>query len=155
MKLRFTGILLIILVLFISGCTKDALTSPSFAYAGEWNGTWIDYNFVDPNSGHPVRCYTLVLNVAKDGTTTGEGSIEIEFIEGLFVDRLKMWMTVLPDGSAYGIGMWDVHLGYEQLAAEEGQVLGQFNSDTGEAGGSLIIESDGITWQFPWQVSKK
>ncbi len=154
MKQRLAGLILLIPMLLITGCAGEAPTSPSFAYAGKWTGIWIDYSFVNPNTGYPVYCYTLTLNVEKNGTTTGEGVVEVEFIEGLFMDRLKMWITVLPDGSAYGTGTWDARLGNELLGEGEGKVFGQFDNRTGKAAGSLIIVENGLTWHYPWQVSR-
>jgi len=144
----------LLLILGGIGCVKEATTSPAFEYAGEWRGTWIDYNFFNPSTGHPVRSYNLVLTVKKDGAATGEGDIRITFVEGLFVDRLKMWMDVLPDGSAYGIGTWDVRLGSIPLASEEGKVVGQFDAETGKGGGSFMLDGGTYVWHFPWQVNK-
>ena len=149
LRLKFSIFLLFSLT---AGCT-DAPTSPSFRYAGTWNGIWKDYYSASP--GGVPNGSSLTLNVAKNGSASATGLMEEHYSNGTLTDRIDMTLTVFPDGLVSGHGEWRFSFPGMFGLSGEGEVIGQLDAQSGTGSGDLLIELDDILFHFPWRVEKQ
>ena len=134
------------------GCVRKAPTSPTFEYAGEWQGKWIDYGVYNVNTGNPASG-PLSLTVEKDGTASASGTIHKDIGGISYYDRIYMDLTVLPDGLITGTGEWGLNFTGYTLGGV-GEVRGQLDADSKTGSGALLVEINDSIWHFPWEVSQ-
>jgi hypothetical protein len=146
-------LLLLLFLVPIGGCSRKSPTSTSFAFTGGWSGTWTDPTLILASTYRPVSL-PLTIEIDPDGVAEVDAYYQEQYVEGPFVDRLRMTLQVWPDGSVYGTGIWNQGIPGESEVVLTGEVIGQFDELSDSGSGVLVVEYYGTNVHLVWKVTR-